>query len=210
MRVLALSDLHDNFAAAAPETLPDADLCLIAGDLTNYGKRSRHKELFFAEEWLKGLGKRYPTFWIPGNHDIRVDCASFSPLKNVTCILDQTVYWNGLSLHGVSMSPCYDRPRLAKDWDYMTADREKERLAYAFEGVDIVISHSPPFGCCDLAQSRSMPEPLSIGSEELRAYVETHAPKLVICGHVHEAQGTGFIGETLVINAAQAIVTLEL
>ncbi len=210
MRILALSDIHDRFALAAPDTLPDADLCLVAGDLTHYGKRSGHRALKLAQEWLQGLGRRYPTFWIPGNHDLKIHCGTFAPLKNVTCLLDLTVAWNGWTLHGVSLSPCYDRPRLAKDWDYMTADRARERRAYAFEPVDIVLSHSPPYGLCDRAHSRSMPEPRAIGSTELRAYIERHTPKLVVCGHVHEAQGTGFLGPTRIVNAAQAIVTLEL
>src|SRR6478672_9035939 len=40
-RILAMSDIHDRFEEFAVSRLPDAELCIVAGDLTNYGVRGK-------------------------------------------------------------------------------------------------------------------------------------------------------------------------
>ena len=40
------------------------------------------------------------------------------------------------------------------------------------------------------------------GSKGVRRYIETHAPGVVLCGHIHEAPGTVHLGNTLVVNCS--------
>ena len=152
MQLLAISDIHDNYEMFPPSEMPDADFCVVAGDLTNYGKRGKWRlpardrdaliadgvplsvlkalqgdELDRAERWLTEMGQRLPVFWIPGNHDLGVDAGSFQHVPGCTCLLDRTVEAFGLRLHGVSLAPCYDKPILARHWDYMTFNEEEER-----------------------------------------------------------------------------------
>jgi Icc-related predicted phosphoesterase len=235
IKILAIADIHDDFEAFAPETLPAADLCLIAGDLTNYGKRGEWQlqeadaqrilrewpealalatwqgnEMKRAKAWIEKMALRYPTLWIPGNHDIGVDNATFGSIPGCTGILQQTVEFHGFRLYGVSMCPCYDAPFLAAQWDYMTADPVMERAAYDFEPVDIVVSHCPPFACLDSGGSVPGGGSVPIGSRALLDYIRKHAPRLVICGHVHEARGYARIGRTEIVNVAATWRIIEI
>jgi Icc-related predicted phosphoesterase len=113
--------------------------------------------------------------------------------------MDKTVEFEDLSIRGVSISPCYDMPGLAKTWDYMTLDHAVERAAFEFSKVDVIVSHCPPYGYLDQLTAHSP----HIGSRELTACIVRQQPKLVVCGHVHESQGEHIIGETLVVNVAR-------
>ncbi len=232
MRMLICSDIHDEFERFPVEGFPEADLCLVAGDLTNFGMRGRMRfsgldrraatgaadatggvlfgqteEVARAAAWLTQLARRFPVRWIPGNHDIGVTNETFGTIPNCQGILNRSVQVAGLRLHGVSMCPCYDAPFLAQEWDYMTADEAVEAAYYNFEPVDIVVSHGPPYGHCD----RAAPifgdgDRRHIGSWELLAYILRHSPQAVVCGHVHEASGQSEVeterGVTAIYNVA--------
>ena len=208
MKILAISDIHDDFEAFAPETLPNADVCIVAGDLTNFGMRRRN-DIAAARWWLTALGQRYVTFWIPGNHDIGVTENTFSYQDDVTCLLDKTVAFGGLTFHGVSLSPCYTIPELAEQWDYMTIDEAEEAAAYNFEEVDVVVSHAPPYGTLDTGGWVLGRGQEHYGSQALTDYIARHTPRLVICGHVHEARGQAVIGQTDIYNVAQSAQLIE-
>ena len=209
MRILAISDIHDNFEAFAPDELPDADICVVAGDLTNYGIR-RPLQLSAALRWLVAMGQQIPTLWIPGNHDIGVTPNTFSYQDDVTCLLNKTITVDGLTFHGVSMSPCYTLPELAEQWDYMTVDEAEEQAAYAFEAVDVVVSHSPPYRVLDSGAWVLGRGNENYGSPALAEYIAHHAPRLVICGHVHEGRGHARIKTTNVYNVAESAQIIEI
>jgi len=60
----------------------------------------------------------------------------------------------------------------------------------------IIVSHYPPFNTkVDLAYSG-----VHIGLEEISKLILDFKPYVVVCGHVHEAYGIDWIGETLIIN----------
>lgn len=60
---------------------------------------------------------------------------------------------------------------------------------------DVIVSHEPPSGVLD-----AIPSGRHIGSPHVRELVEKVRPRLLLCGHVHEAAGTERLGETLVVN----------
>ncbi|KAF2231298.1 hypothetical protein EV356DRAFT_507039 [Viridothelium virens] len=53
------------------------------------------------------------------------------------------------------------------------------------QGTDIVVTHTPPKGLCDNSPKWGP----SAGCAELRNAIERVRPRLVVCGHVHEARG---------------------
>ncbi len=59
----------------------------------------------------------------------------------------------------------------------------------------VLICHNPPYGVVDKAFNGK-----HVGSKILRDAIKKHQPKLVLCGHIHEAVGEGKIGKTKVIN----------
>ena len=215
MEILALSDIHAEWSKFLPHRLPPADLVLIAGDITESGM-IHPTEIIQATRWFAELGTRYPrVLWIPGNHDVGVRRDTFNVPDTVTCILDRTVTYSAgiqtLTVHGTSLSPAYDAPELTSIFDYMTIDPEAERRAYDFEPVDIVLSHCPPRGMRD-----TLPDHLhasgsaAIGSQCLADYVKRYEPRLVVCGHVHEAHGQMQVGPTTILNTAKHVQLIHL
>jgi Icc-related predicted phosphoesterase len=64
----------------------------------------------------------------------------------------------------------------------------------------IVVSHTPPAGCLDLAIRFAVRH---IGSHALADFVATYQPAWALCGHVHSQGGhVAPTGRTLVVNAA--------
>ncbi|MES2463390.1 MAG: metallophosphoesterase, partial [Armatimonadota bacterium] len=86
MEILCLSDIHDRFEKYQPADLPPADVCLVAGDLTEFGQQGETHgtgEIRRAAIWLRDMGERYPElFWIPGNHDIGVTARTFEEVPS--------------------------------------------------------------------------------------------------------------------------------
>jgi len=59
----------------------------------------------------------------------------------------------------------------------------------------VLLSHAPPFGHVDKIHSGK-----HVGSKILLKAIRRYQPKLVLCGHIHEARGQSKIGKTKVIN----------
>ena len=64
--------------------------------------------------------------------------------------------------------------------------------------TDILITHGPPFGHCDVTPSGN----LNVGCEMLRVRVDEIKPKIHVFGHVHSGYGYKFHNDTHFINAA--------
>lgn len=207
MRILALSDIHGRFKDFAPEKLPPADevdVVCIAGDVTNLGVH-RPEEVAQAERWFDALLDRYKkVYYVLGNHDIGLWDGYFEavPAHNTNelwSLEGRLVYHDSRSFTGASLSPCFDLPKLAETWVRMTAKPHVDAQYFAaLPPADIVVSHCPPYGYCDKTRDGT-----HIGSPGLLTYIEQHKPKLVICGHVHEAHGEAMIDETRVVNVAE-------
>ncbi len=224
LRLVCLSDIHSNFERYRPENLPDADACIVAGDLTESGLYLPH-EVRRARKWLHSLCERYPRVWyIFGNHDILMTEQDITPPGTEQNSLhylqpQQLVQWSeyGLRIVGANLSTCFDKPEIARMWRDMTPDPEVDAAYFnALPAADIVVSHCPPFEACDKVGPLCHPqtgEPvdLHIGSPGLRRYIERNRPRLVVCGHVHECGGEeAWIGATRVVNAAQRVIVVEI
>jgi Icc-related predicted phosphoesterase len=206
---LVASDIHGSkqlwqLILKEAESNREISSIILCGDLTNNGKRVNplpglgvvDGEFFTAGQFIKKLAAIRPVYWIPGNHDWDVVESDFS-FQNVTNIDSRKVTIDGLSVYGVNQSPCFEAPALAIEWRNMSTDPEVDNAAYAFEKVDVVISHCPPEGVLDNIGA------MHIGSPALDRYIHRYAPQYVFCGHVHE-QGnrTDHLLGTKVINVA--------
>ena len=72
-----------------------------------------------------------------------------------------------------------------------------------FGGVDILLTHVPPYGVLDRVDSASIP-PAWIGrhagSKSVLEYIRLKQPHYVFCGHIHESAGFEKLGQTEVYN----------
>lgn len=197
MKTLVISDIHGNYDGFPPNKLPDADLVLFAGDLTERGVSGAPEALWLAEQWLRAMAGKYPqVISIPGNHDIGFRQDTFPEIAGIQWIQNKTIslrpdaFSAPITIHGVNMSPSYLMPELVSELDFMTADEAVEAASYNFEPVTIVLSHAPPFGILDVEGEDALTnEPVHIGSQALLRYIQQFHPRFVICGHVHAAKG---------------------
>jgi Icc-related predicted phosphoesterase len=233
LRILCLSDLHGRIHKAPVHhtrrdtDLPDADIVLIAGDLTNMGYDPRDQYgadvLESVAFWSTRLGERYGAenvFWVPGNHDIRV---TDRDLPGATCALNTIKApespHSDVTIQGSALCTAFDAPALAIGWAHTTADRAMDmrhwedlfaQAAYAGNPT-IVLSHCPPYGILDAAGRREPKR--NIGSPGLTDYIQRVMPSLVVCGHVHEARGLQIVetlrGPCVVVNCAETIALLS-
>lgn len=59
----------------------------------------------------------------------------------------------------------------------------------------ILITHNPPYGILDKAYDGK-----HVGSKIILKAIKNHSPKILLCGHIHEARGKARIGKTIVYN----------
>lgn len=168
--------------------IPDGDMLVFAGDLTRHGTIAEMRD--FAA-WLKALPHAHKIV-IAGNHDKCLDaravgeCAAREAATELVekggCeyLSDSGVTVCGLRIWGVS---------------------PLERVDVPSDKVDILLSHRPPRGHCDLAFIG-----WRAGSHALAPFVARLRPTIHVFGHIHE--GYGYMEESGItfINAAASAI----
>jgi Icc-related predicted phosphoesterase len=195
VRLFCITDIHsearrfEKILAAEPR----ADLLIIGGDFTNFGKPPE-------VDHILNLAQAHTpqVLAVAGNCD--------SPE------IDQLLLDRGVSLHrrgvrvgdvgffGLSAMP----PWKGNMYEFPEADLERF-LAASFAQVEgsprhIMVPHCPPRNS-EVDRSASG---ANVGSTAVRSWVDKVKPILVICGHIHEARGQAKIGNTIVVNCGPA------
>lgn len=176
-----VSDLHGYF----PE-LEGGDLLIIAGDLTANDSVSGFLKFY---EWINSQNYEKKVV-IAGNHDNRLQNEEDDVKKSqsFTYLRDSGTEFEGLKIWGspwTSQFPginpkccAFTRPfmqSLSDRWDLIPDD------------VDILITHSPPYGVLDHVKTQYG---ASVGDSGLRRELEERIkPRLHVFGHIHENGG---------------------
>jgi len=177
MRLILGSDLHGYL----PVSIPSGDLMILAGDIlpTNEVHDFVFRKL---NPWLQNVPvKNIVLTW--GNHD----WAAFEDLISVhyaIVLIEQTVTISGLKIYGSPWSLPF------RKWAWMAPESTLEKIYRDIpDDVDIIVSHAPPYGICDKAIDGRL-----CGSRSLLKRMKTLSKlKLIVCGHIHEARGTGCV-----------------
>ncbi|MDN5358376.1 MAG: uncharacterized protein PWP76_219 [Candidatus Diapherotrites archaeon] len=181
MRILAFSDIHNDWHQLRSLTQEDADIYICAGDLT-FGERG----LETAADILLPINDL--LYIVPGNNERPDHLEEF--FRHV--IHGRVENVKGIRIGGIGGSPRTPFNTLF-EWDEDYAYKILERLGK----TDIFVSHTPPKGT-ELARTMSGHD---AGSEAVRWYIEEYQPRVAIVGHVHERAGSEtWIGETVVVN----------
>ena len=202
MRIVALSDQHGHLPR-----IPECDVLVVAGDVCpdRFGPflavhHPEQQKAWFdrtARPWLTAAPAAHKILtW--GNHDWCGQACSFrgDSLANardgaVRIVVDELTHVRcGGALLSVWATPWSNR---FLNWAFMKPPAQLETVYAAIpHGVDILVSHQPPYGCGDLG----------LGSIKLRAAIRRVKPKLVICGHIHDGFGRFECDGTTVYNVS--------
>jgi Icc-related predicted phosphoesterase len=187
MDITCISDLHGNY----PE-LEGGDLLIVAGDLT---ERDTDEDLIIFFKWIAKIYDKYKKIiFIGGNHDnllekIHIDD---SPKYNLFYLQDESIEFEGLKIWGSPWTKTF--LNMNPHCKAFTVDTEEE-LASKFslipDDVDILVTHSPPWGILDSIDKNKLT--YHLGSTSLRkiaynGYKKTNL-KLHVFGHIHEQGG---------------------
>ena len=199
MRILAFSDLHLDEAAATAlvEAGAEADLVLGLGDFA-----SAHRGLPEVMARLAPLADR--AVYVCGNNETE---AALRAATEATVLQGEAVTRGGLTIAGIgcAVPPLPPIPWPSNDLTEEEAAELLDRIP-AVPRVDILLSHSPPRGACDRHSAIG-----PMGSEAVRAAAVRLAPRLLLCGHVHDAWGArDRIGETQVCNLGPGVTWFDL
>ena len=208
MRIVAISDTHlfhedRGLRKAEQIEVPDGDILIHAGDATFKGYL---REIDRFAMWFHSLPHRHKIF-IAGNHELGLEDNPVDAerhLQGYSFLEDQNIkvchYLNenevtveGLRIYGSPWTPRFfdwafnaDRgPKIKQHWDKIP------------DGIDILVTHGPPFGHGDLTISNGHQ-----GCEELALAVARVKPKLHIFGHIHPGYGVTRNDDTIFINAS--------
>ena len=189
-KIVVLTDIHgyfENFKLLETE-LSGANLVVICGDLTNFGREPEAKD---GIECLKSYNSNIIS--IAGNCDY-ASVATF--LSNEGMNIAETPFnFHGIEFIGVPGS--LETPTKCTPSEH-TEEYYKKTLRSIVNGGKqfVLVSHQPPFGTLNDRVGSGM----HVGSRELRSFIEKTQPILCLSGHIHEGIGVDQIGKTKIVN----------
>lgn len=184
MDITLVSDLHGYYPK-----LDGGDLLIIAGDLH---ARDEHKEHIEFAIWLQKLDYKKKIV-IGGNHDnflsqnVRKGITVIMPSMDCHYLCDSGTKFEGLKIWGSPWTATFPgmNPRcMAFTLD--TEEQLKEKWDLIPDDVDILVTHSPPFGQLDQVGTQYS---ASVGSMSLLNKVIHTKIRLHVFGHIHENGG---------------------
>ena len=184
VRVVCIADTH---TLTLP--IPDGDILIHAGDLTNAGTTA---EIQTAIDWISSLPHQHKIV-VAGNHDTYLDPRSrltlSKPDQNGFLNWKQIIYLQHrsttirhgsrhITIHGAPQTPaCGDASHA-----FQYARGQDAWSSTVPRHVDILVTHTPPKFHLDLFHP-------SVGCEWLLRECWRVRPRLHVCGHVHAAAG---------------------
>jgi len=168
---VAISDTHGQHRHIA---VPDGDLLIHAGDFTMFS-RSKAAVIDF-NEWLGELPHKYKVV-IPGNHDWKIRDPEWHNLITAAVLLrNQGTELGGLKIWGAMLAPSDGNPL----GDGTEKDR-RDTYSQIPVDIDLLITHSPPFGILDVNQNGGKPQ----GCRFVLDAVRHVKPQAHVFGHIH-------------------------
>jgi len=197
VKIFGFADFHGNTESVKRASdlisVEQPSLVVIAGDLANRNMRLAKHAL---EDLSKSVQK---VLFVPGNMDDPA-LANWRDTERIVCIHAKRAVHDGtvfVGLGGAVRSP------FMTPFEFGEAEASRE-LAQAVQSSFcqnvVLVSHCPPKNTkLDLAGGIR-----HVGSEAVRRFIEERKPLLVICGHIHEAQGVDSIEQVPVVNVGPA------
>jgi len=193
LRILASSDIHGDSRAAEQlarqAEKENVDLVVLCGDLT------------FQEESTDGIvgpfvKRRKKVLLIPGNHETVATADFLAEVYGATNLHGYSIMYKDVGLFGCGganiglhqLEEDEIADLLKKGYDRIKGAKKK-----------IMVTHVHPSGALSEKFSSFFP-----GSTGVRDAIRKFSPDILLCGHVHEAEGIEeVIGKTKVFNVGK-------
>lgn len=190
MRLLLVSDLHTDLDAAAATVARAADVDVVVGAGDFAVKRRGLQRIIPVLAAIET-----PTVLVPGNgesfEELREACADW-PAAHV-------LHGTGVEIHGIPFFGLGGGVPVTPfgAWSYDFSEDEACALLASCPPEAVLVTHSPPLGHADVDRAGR-----HIGSRAVLEAVERTHPRLVVCGHIHDAWGVRSLsGDTPIMNA---------
>ncbi|THU83279.1 Metallo-dependent phosphatase [Dendrothele bispora CBS 962.96] len=200
-RFVCISDTHSH---AFP--VPDGDVLLHSGDLTNTGTV---KDFEKTMDWICSL-KHGLKIIIAGNHDLTLHTGWYDnnwsrwhkkpkPLEPIMQLLTgprakganvvylQDAQYQFQAKEGGRTWSVYGSPWSPEFWNWAfnyNPGEEAENIVSKFPKTDILLTHGPPHRVFDITTGQDYP-----GCQSLASNLPKLRPRIHLFGHIHEAHG---------------------
>ena len=160
---------------------PNADMIIHAGDISSVGTITQISSFL---HWFENLPYKYKIF-IAGNHDWGFEnnsgiIKSMIP-EDIIYLEDNSAEIEGIKFWGTPVSPKFNNWAFNKQ----RGDEIKKYWDLIPEGIDVLITHSPPFGILDYVEYNHE----YVGCQDLFNSLDRIKPKLHCFGHIHNMYG---------------------
>ena len=187
MKIIAISDIHNNYSAIKDleKEFASADMIIISGDITHFGSDNDAEKIICE---LEKLNKN--IFAVSGNCD-KNGVEEYLKEKNFS-LHKEAKNISGLSIIGFggSITTPVPTPNTCSEAEY------KKYLDSIEIAPDIFVAHQPPYDTV----ADIVPGGKHVGSSSVREFLDKKQPGLFICGHIHESIGKEYYGKTLIVN----------
>ena len=176
MRIVCISDTHGLHGHV---DVPDGDVLVHAGDLTNMGTLAQVAE---AASFIQSLPHRHKIV-IAGNHDLSLEHQADEAealLTEMTYLRDSATTVDGVRFWGSPWQPWFF------DWAFNLQRGEEIRAKWDLipDDTDVLITHGPPLGVLDMTFRQEQ-----VGCADLLEALERTEPCVHVFGHIHEGYG---------------------
>ncbi|MBI2147185.1 metallophosphoesterase [Candidatus Woesearchaeota archaeon] len=201
LKILAVSDTHHDTRIirelAEKAEKENVDLVILCGDFTHFSTDPENKIGPF-------LARGKKVFFIPGNHEDDAICDFFSEAYNVMNLHGKSIVYNDVGIFASGKAYAVGPNTITEDETFRLLQESHDHIKHLAKKV--MVTHNHPAGTAMASLSR-----IVHGSSAVRKAVEKFQPDVLLCGHVHEADGIEeVIGKTRVINVAKSGKIIEI
>jgi uncharacterized protein len=187
MKILAAADIHGsqyrlNLVLKNIERYRP-DLVILSGDITQFGPGEQ------ATNFLNQISVK--TLAVPGNID------TFDVDQGISASKAENLHLRRINYQGVAFVGLGRELPPNLDEVQIMEGKVKKPLHSIIDTSSVLVTHYPPYTLQDKIFIGSHG-----GSKALRNLVDTHKPRLVLCGHIHEDPGVTTSGNTIVVNCS--------
>ena len=201
MKIIVFSDMHGNKRAVdVVKNMvknEDADMVLYLGDYSdNKYLGDPKKNVEDIREAIKQLSPEVEFKSLVGNCDTKEGLEVLE--KEGMSLHNEALHRGNICIVGFggSNSTPFHTPLEFPEGEILDSLRKLMKKAEKFEpDFMILATHAPPKN----TKCGQLPG-MNVGSDAVRQVVEEYRPNLALCGHIHEAKSTDYIGDSKIVN----------